>query len=257
MGKFIGPNNETWEITFADGVLKDTLDGDIAFVDNQKALDHAIDVIETKEAEGYQYFGNSQAAQIGKTNQVSQDQVRKVMKQLGPRNAVKGDPSGEISEIFQDPEDYEGGTLLLEGDVVIEGDWDPGDYALVLVDGNLSVEGLFYQFETEPFFIVTGNLKVENLILAGNLDVGGDLQVQNFAGFESGLGYTYVANTFKAKQCVLWDMCLQAKNVEVDELVDINGFLKAEQQRIGGDLAFPDVPIDRLVVSQLTGIPFN
>ena len=78
------------------------------------------------------------------------------------------------------------------------------------------MEGLLYQFQTEPWFIVTGDLVVDDLVMAGNLDVGGSIRARRSAEFESGLGYANAGAQISAPTMFVWDMLVTSESVVAD-----------------------------------------
>lgn len=107
---------------------------------------------------------------------VTIEEIEKIMEASKQKQII-------FNDYLADAEDYDVDTLLCEGDLTIDGNFDPYDSEIcnLIVTGNLTVNGLF-EFYDDPdtMVFVGGNLTVENLAVDGLLEVCGDLTVKNF-----------------------------------------------------------------------------
>lgn len=212
---FRTPSGDVWNLSAQDLTLIEGANR-AKFADYNSLFAEAEKRIATQERRRFRLAGDLAAQAAGIHNQVTADQIAQVRVQFGPRRSIWSDAWSELSEVLQDPSGYDGGVLLIENDVTISGPWDAGEYAAVVVLGDCTVDGLLYQYETEPWFIVTGSLVVDNLVMAGNLDVGGHIRARQSAEFDSGLGYTHAGNEITAPTMFVWDMPVTCSTLATD-----------------------------------------
>lgn len=216
---FRNPKGKVWQISATGLELNESPARPRVFDDYDALFSEALRRIKTKRKAGYELIGNRAALEQGAHNAVSDAQIETVKAQFGPRRSIWTDTFEELAEVLSDPESYTGGVLLVDGDLVLNNHWDIRKFAAVVVLGDCTVGGVVFQYETEPWFIVTGDLRVRNLVMAGNMDIRGDLVVEECAEFESGLGYAHVGGLLRASTIIGWDMPVTCKRLECGTLV--------------------------------------
>lgn len=232
---FRSPSGEGWRLsaenlTLVEGTKRTSFD------DYRSLLAEAEKRINAQEKRRLRLAGDLAARARGAHNQVAPEHIAAVRAQLGPRRSIWTDAWSELAEVLKDPSGYTGGVLLFDGDVTVSGSWDAGDYAAVVVLGNCTVEGLLYQYQTEPWFIVTGDLVMDNLVMAGNLDVGGSIRARQSVEFESGLGYTNAGDEIAAPTLFVWDMPVTCNSVSTElyvSRVKLGDRVKCQQADVG------------------------
>jgi len=104
------------------------------------------------------------------------DTVLKIVKKLGDKYLFDLVRDYDLD----DPESYEGGVFLHEGDLQVNGDFkvDEQGALLLIVQGDLDVSGLFQDWSEFGILIVTGNLRARDIVTSGNLRVGKNLEAE-------------------------------------------------------------------------------
>ncbi len=87
-----------------------------------------------------------------------------------------------LTEMGEDDlDDYEGTKLVVDGDLVVDGNLDLGtdDVSVLIVRGNLVVEGYFRDRSDDgpTLTVIQGDLRAKNAITAGLLEVHGNMRV--------------------------------------------------------------------------------
>jgi len=84
----------------------------------------------------------------------------------------------ELTEMARSMDDYDGDAFVWDGDLVVDGDFRlaDADVTWLVVQGDLTVEGLYDAPDEHSFVIVTGSLRAADIITASSLDVMGDVE---------------------------------------------------------------------------------
>lgn len=107
----------------------------------------------------------------------------------------------ELDELATAMDDYDGEAFVVDGDLVVDGDFRTADadVTLLVVKGDLVVAGLYDAPDEHSFVIVLGSLRAENVITASALDVFGSLEARGVVLGDYNDGGAHVRRQLKAR----------------------------------------------------------
>lgn len=160
----------------------------------------------------------------------------------------------DILDQLEDLESYATDAIVLDGDVVVNGDLDTGDTGfsedgdtegtLLIIKGDLTVQGLYRDAcnDAPDFVLIKGSLRAHDVVTASFLEVGGDLIASGSVVGDYNDGHANIAGDLEARLFAPLDHAFRIGGALRAEFF-VGPANRCEARSLPAPLAWRDVPL--------------